>query len=57
MDRIPSASEIREWPALEPFVLQPAAVTDVYQNSAEGRFADREIRPRFSQLVSGTGAG
>lgn len=32
MDRIPSASEIREWPALDPFVLQPAAVTGVYQN-------------------------
>ena len=152
MDRIPSASEIREWPALEPFVLQPAAVTGVYQNididsvvfhyttnltaedefwrtlqqqaalagwqhvegvasvphlrkyetflrlkpkgelgfssaeelriaysptrvvvayvqsdqngnpkpvsqASEGRFADREIWPRFSQLVSGIGAG
>ena len=32
MDRVPSAGEIRRWPALEPFVLQPAAVTGVYQN-------------------------
>ena len=32
MERVPTASEIREWRALEPFVLQPASVTGVYRN-------------------------
>ena len=32
MDRIPSASEIRNWPALEPFLVEAASVTGVYQN-------------------------
>src|SRR5688500_11841041 len=32
MDRVPSASEIRKWPALEAFVVEPASVTGVYQN-------------------------
>jgi hypothetical protein len=32
MERIPTHTEIREWPALQPFVLDPSSMTGVYRN-------------------------
>ena len=32
MERIPADTQIREWPALQPFVLHPNAITGVYRN-------------------------
>jgi hypothetical protein len=32
MERIPADTEIREWPALRPFLLHPSSITGVYRN-------------------------